>query len=189
MTDAAAPRALEQRAPARRLFFAVWPDEPARLSLAEAMKRHVDAGLGRAQRADQWHLTVEFLGDVPEARLPDVLDAGAAASAPARAFDVAFDRIEYWKRPQVLCLSASSIPGPLASLVRSLRSELARRGFVPEARPYKAHVTLARKMRQASPVELVDPLRWPAGELALVQSVTDRSGSRYESLATWPLGG
>jgi 2'-5' RNA ligase len=132
---------------------------------------------------------LEFLGDVPEVRLPDVLDAGAAASVSAVACDLVFDRVEHWKRPQVLCLSASSIPGSLASLVQSLRSELAVRGFAPEGRPYKAHVTLARKVRKAPPPELVDPLSWLVGELALVQSVTERSGSRYESLATWPLRG
>ena len=120
-----------------------------------------------------------------------MLDAGAAAASGAAAFELEFDLVEHWKRPQVLCLAASSTPGPLAALVQSLRSELLLRGFTPEARPFRPHVTLARRVVRAPPSAagqpLQRPLRWPAHAFALVQSVTDPEGARYVELACWPM--
>ncbi len=146
-------------------------------------------GSGRAQRPDQWHVTRESRGDVPESRLPVAVDAGSpAASAAATPCEIAFDRLEYWKRPQVLCLVAGSIPEPLKALVHALRSELQLRGFTPELRPFRAHVTLARRVLQAPPPGPLAPLLWPVRGVSLVQSLTDRSGSRYVELAAWPAG-
>jgi 2'-5' RNA ligase len=177
------------REPARRLFFAVWPDDAARSRLAAAVRELVPPGAGRPQRPDQWHMTLEFLGDVPESRLPAVFDAGAEAGAAAFDCELSFDRLEHWKRPEVLCLVAGSIPEPLAALVRSLQTALQLRGFSPETRPFRAHVTLARKVRQAPLPGVVGPVHWPVRRLSLVQSLADRSGSRYVEIAAWPPGG
>jgi RNA 2',3'-cyclic 3'-phosphodiesterase len=174
------------REPARRLFFALWPDDAARDRLAAAAREFVPPGAGRPQRPDQWHVTLEFLGDVPESRLPAVFDAGAAASGGASACELVLDQLEHWKRPEVLCLAAGSIPEALSALVQSLRSELQLRGFAPETRPFRAHLTLARKIRRAPPPGAVEPVWWPVRGLSLVQSVTERSGSRYLELAAWP---
>jgi hypothetical protein len=35
----------------------------------------------------------------------------------------------------------------------------------------------------------LEPLRWPMAELALVESITDRVGARYQQVAAWPLVG
>jgi RNA 2',3'-cyclic 3'-phosphodiesterase len=189
MTGAPAAPTAARREVTRRLFFALWPDETARAGLAEALRRHVPPGASRPQRPDQWHLTLQFLGDVPEARLPAVLHVGAAVSADAAACDFVLDRIEYWKRPEVLCLAAGSIPEPLAALVQLLRVELSRRGLAVENRPYKAHVTLARRVRQAPPSADVATVCWTARRFALVESVTNREGARYVELAAWDMGG
>jgi RNA 2',3'-cyclic 3'-phosphodiesterase len=176
------------REPARRLFFALLPDDTARRGLAAAVRDLVPQGTSRPQRPDQWHVTLEFLGDVPESRLPAVVDAGAAASTVAPACEIMFDRLEHWKRPQVLCLVAGSTPEPLAALVHALRSELQQRGFTPELRPFRAHVTLARRVLKAPTQGSAAPLLWPVRGVSLVQSLAERSGSRYVELAAWPPG-
>jgi len=71
--------------------------------------------------------------------------------------------------------------------VEQLRAALAYRGLPTESRPYRPHLTLARKVgRWEGPAE-VEPLLWRADSLTLVESRTDREGSRYEPLASWPL--
>jgi 2'-5' RNA ligase len=171
-----------------RLFFAAWPLPAVRQALAERVDR-LPAGLGRLQRPDQWHVTLEFLGAVPAERLAAALEAGATAAASGRPCEVLFDAIEYWRRPQVLCLTARETPGALSGLVQSLRNQLQARGFEPERREYRAHLTVARKVPRP-PGELpLDPLCWPVGGVALVESITDRAGARYEPRATWPLQG
>jgi 2'-5' RNA ligase len=172
---------------ARRLFFALWPGPDAVVAATAAVHRLVPPGTGRPQRPDQVHLTLEFLGGVPELRLAPVLEAGAAVAGSAAPFEIVLDRIEHWQRPQVLCLTASAVPEQLMALVRSLRSALSDRGFVPERRPFKAHLTLARKLRLPPPAEPVEPLCWAARDYSLVESIGGPEGSRYERLATWPM--
>jgi 2'-5' RNA ligase len=172
---------------ARRLFFALWPGPDALTMASAAVHRLVTPGTGRTQRSDQLHLTLEFLGDVPERRLVSVLDAGEAVAGSATPFEIVLDRLEHWRRPQVLCLTASVVPEPLVALVRSLRTALSARGFDPEDRPFRPHLTLARKVRLAPPAEAVEPLRWAANEYSLVESVTSREGPHYERLSIWPM--
>lgn len=170
---------------AHRLFFALWPGEPLRSALAHRVESLVPPGLGRPQRPDQLHLTLEFLGSVPSARLQAARDAAAAVQGEP--FELILDAVEYWRRPRILCLVAREIPPALAQLVHTLRAELASRGFDPERRPYRAHLTLARKVGQTPGPAAVEPLRWPATEFALVESVTERAGSIYRPLRAWPL--
>ena len=80
-------------------------------------------------------------------------------------------------------------PPALAGLVEALRGELASRGFEPERRPYRAHLTLARKVGQAPSLAPPEPFHWPGTDFALVESVTERTGSVYQPLGAWSLKG
>ena len=171
----------------RRLFFALWPDDALRAALAPRLAelQPADHDAGRPQSPSQWHVTLEFLGPVPAARVS--LAEAAAAAVRAEPFELEFDAIEHWRRPEVLCLVARDLPSPLGSLVSQLRAALAERGFEPERRAYRAHLTLARKVARAVVVPGFEPIRWPAQDFALIESVTDRAGSRYMPLGHWSL--
>ncbi len=176
------------REPGRRLFFALWPDAALLTRAVDAVTALVPRGVGRPQRADQLHLTLEFLGVVPESRLSAVREAGAKAAAAGRAGTIMLDRLEHWRRPQVLCLVASEVPESIVVLVQSLRDELEARGFRTERRDFRPHLTLARKVERGPGPAALEPLAWPVDELTLVESTTDPAGSRYSRLETWPLG-
>ena len=168
-----------------RLFFALWPDEAVRSVLARRVPPWLERVRGKAQRPDQWHVTVEFLGAVPGDRQPAV--RAAADHVEGVPFTVVFDLLDHWRRPQVYCLSASSTPPSLAILVKEMRAALCAEGFVPESREYRPHVTLARKVRAAPAGPLQEPVEWFAERFALVRSVSDSAGSRYEPLQWWNL--
>lgn len=170
-----------------RLFFALWPTAALRDALAPHIRALQPAGVGRPQRPDQWHATLEFLGPVPASRVAAAREA--AAQVRAEPCEILFDAVEYWRRPEVLCLVARVLPPALDVLVGQLRAGLAAHGFEPESRPFRAHLTLARKVHAPVAVVPFEPLRWPVSDFALVESVTDRSGSVYTPLATWPLLG
>ncbi len=176
-----------QRGPeqAHRLFFALWPDAALQAVLAERLPPLAAAVRGRPQRPDQWHLTLEFLGGVRADRVPAVEQAAAAVEG--RRFGICFDQVEYWRRSQVLCLSASTVPEPLSGLVAALRSALSARGFDPERREFRPHLTLARKVSRAPRKRPIEPLDWPASEFVLTESETGPAGSRYTVRRRWPL--
>lgn len=168
---------------ARRLFFALWPDEALRERAAKALAPLADGAGGRPQRPDQLHVTLAFLGAVAGDRVP--LALAAAADVQLRSFEVDFDRVEYWHKPRVLCLAASAPPPPLLDLVDDLQAALHARGFELERRPYRAHLTAVRKARPIVAGPLSPPLRWHGRGIALVESIRDRHGPRYRPLAHW----
>jgi 2'-5' RNA ligase len=168
-----------------RLFFASWPADDLRRSLAPRIRALQPDGVGRPQRPDQWHVTLEFLGSVPASRLAAAQEA--AGQVRERPCSIEFDAVEYWRRPEVLSLVARVLPPPLEGLVTQLRAALASRGFEPESRPFRAHLTLARKVVHPVTPVAFEPLHWPVADFSLVESITDRTGSVYTPLATWNL--
>lgn len=169
----------------RRLFFALWPDARLREQLAERVRPIVASVDGRPQRPDQWHVTLEFLGAVSATRIAAVLEAASTVRSPP--FELVLDTVEHWRRPAVLSLTAREIPSQLVVLVAALRLALEARGFEPEGRAYRPHLTLARRVVAPPEIPAPQPLNWLANEFVLVESTTGRQGSIYERLATWPL--
>lgn len=169
-----------------RLFYALWPDETLRSRLVEAI------GLLKAEAAGKWvppenlHLTLVFLGDVVKERWPDLSRFGAAAAG--QAFTVAFDRMEFWPWNGIVALGTGETPEALRNLVRRLSGRLAEAGFATESRPYRAHVTLARRGRsERTRMVLPEPILWTARSFCLVESRQARGGSLYIPRETWPL--
>lgn len=169
----------------RRLFFALWPEEPVRERLDGLRSGLVGGGIGRPVARDKLHLTLCFLGGV-DAETHACLDQ-AAAEVAVPPFTLTFDQLGYWPRPQVLWLGASETPPELSELVGQLRQVQAGCGSKPEGRPFRAHLTLARKVRRRPRLPEVEPFQWPVDRFALVASETLPSGARYEVVGQWPL--
>jgi RNA 2',3'-cyclic 3'-phosphodiesterase len=170
----------------QRLFFALWPDAAVRAELERRFGEFV-TGLrgGRLQRPDQWHVTLEFVGETADERVADI--EAAADEVRAEPFELRFDNVDHWRRSGVLLLAATQTPPELVTLVSGLRAALAARGHSPEQRPFRPHVTLARKVASGHPHAPAEPLVWPVGRYSLARSVTSPTGSRYEPVRWWNL--
>jgi 2'-5' RNA ligase len=167
----------------RRLFFALWPNESERGALLDAFGATIAAAGGRAVLPSHLHLTLEFLGAVPDAERAALETLGAALALPEEV--VVLDRLHWWARAATLVV-APGAPGPglLAAQVQ-LRETLKGRGFRVDSRPFRPHVTLARKVRSAPPLAAPAGVAWRLNELALVESLSQPQGSRYVPLARW----
>lgn len=166
----------------RRVFFALWPDDATRSALVRATKHAVRLCGGRPIAKDRLHITVAFLGGVSEEQLASVR---AAAPVAVGAFELTLDLLGVWPQSRVLWLAGRHVPDELNALEHELWKRLARRGFAPEERIYRPHVTLARRARPVE--EAVDPVSWRVTELALVESLPDGRNVHYEVLERWPL--
>ena len=181
-----------------RLFVAVVPPDQVLAELAAAVTplRAARPQLRWTGPAD-WHLTLAFLGEVPEAVLPELSKRleRAARRHPAQRLAVrgggAFPRAA---RATVLWTGVDADAGPLAALAASVAAGARRAGAPPpdEGRRYRPHITIARCREPASVGDLTAVLAefvstsWVATEIRLIRSNL-RSEPRYAELGRWPL--
>lgn len=170
----------------RRLFFALWPTQTEQIAIERQMKSAVAASGGRAIPARNLHVTLVFLGEMSSSRF-DAVNACAAETAAEGPLEVIFDRVETWSRSRVLCLASSEVPDALAQLVARLRFNLLREGFEIRHEEFRAHVTLARDVKERTARVLEPPFCWQFEQFVLVESQRGQAGSEYTAVARWPM--
>jgi 2'-5' RNA ligase len=173
--------------PTRRLFFALWPDAPARAALVRLAHEIAHHGHGKAPREDNLHVTIAFLGPVADERLGALERIGRAAAADIAPFGLSLERVG-GTGFGIAWLSPDGVPPSLAALHAALTAGLAREGFPIERRMFRPHLTLARHCARAAHHGAVQPVRWTVERLALVESMLALGGSRYRNVLEWPLG-
>ena len=169
-----------------RLFFALWPNEAARTTLAAWQPKLRELCGGTAMRADTLHSTLVFLGEVKANRLEALLLA--AQEVTCATFEIEFDVARYWGHNHIAYAAPQQVPGTLAELVRELEQHLRKHRFHFEPREFKPHVTLLRHAQWSdTPLPQMRAVRWPVRKFVLVQSLNDERGPRYEVLARFGL--
>jgi RNA 2',3'-cyclic 3'-phosphodiesterase len=182
---------------ATRLFFALWPSEAERQALLAACGAALVEACGRPVPPANLHVTLAFLGAVPAVRRAGVASAASlavsgavpASGSPTVSVEITFERVERWARAQVLCAVPGVPPTGVERLACALREALAQEGFTLEARPFRPHVTLARKVMRSFTTRALPEVRWRAEELVLVESDTRPEGSSYSIVGRWRLDG
>ena len=187
-----------------RCFVAVDVPAEVRARVAELAARLRQA----APRADvRWssvetlHVTLKFLGEVPDARVPDVaraltgvvgghaplaLEAGGAGGFPSAT------------HPRVVYMGIRGDVAELARLAGAIDGALAGLGFPGERRVFRGHLTVGRVRSPRGAQGLADALRsaagatagaWTAEEVVLYRSRLHPTGAVHEVVARFPLAG
>jgi 2'-5' RNA ligase len=175
------------RAKRRRLFLALWPTPEFRAQVVAGLAGWLCDHASHAQRPEQWHTTVVFIGHVDEAVVETVEEL--AASVSCAPFVLTLDRLDHWRKPGIACLTASVTPPSLQQLVAELEAALDAANVGYDRRPYRPHLTLARKIARLDRTGPIEPLPWLVDDFALVESISSPAGSRYEPLACYPCRG
>jgi 2'-5' RNA ligase len=182
-----------------RLFVAAYPPERACAHLAAtvaalAVGRAAAAGVNaRLAAPANWHVTLAFLGDVPDERAQDAGTALAAAVAGWRG-----GRPELWLggggrfgrgRFTIMWVGLGGEVDALTRLGTTIRRELRRSRLPYDRKPLRPHLTLARP---GDRVDVADDLaalrryegpRWELSELRLVRSHLGPNPT-YDALTT-----
>jgi 2'-5' RNA ligase len=166
-----------------RWFFALWPDPGVQAALAAQARDLVPAG-ARAIHPDELHLTLAFLGPLA----PEVLRCveKAAERVESAPFELLIGRIGLFDRARVLWCAPDFPPQPLIGLVSGLRGQLEVCDLTLDPRPYRPHVTLARRVAAAASVKWPTAVRWPVREFVLAAGYGG-AGPRYRIRRRWPL--
>jgi 2'-5' RNA ligase len=179
-----------------RLFAALELPDPIRDALRDWRESAVGSDdAWRPVATDALHVTLCFLGDQP---VRDI-DAIARVCAelrfdPAPLLTLAAPRALPHRRPRVLAVALDAPDGALAAIQRQLARKLAAGGWYElEARPYLAHVTVARAAGRGSRPQVgslpdVPTLSFAGTNVSLLRSRLGGGGARYERLTTVTLG-
>ncbi len=169
-----------------RTFIAAWPTAAVREALS-AIERSDDVPV-KWVAAEQWHVTLAFMGQVDDAGCElatlALRDAAARLGTPALAE----------LGPATADLGRSILMVPVAGLERvaaEVRIALATRGLWLDDRPFVGHLTLARSRRRQLPRHLIGlsvSARWMVDDLSVVASHNGPDGVAYEQVATVTLG-
>ena len=181
-----------------RLFVGLTPSAVALDDLDAACAR-LRAGRGdlRWTGRERWHVTLAFLGEVSEDRLPGLLPRLERAARRHPAFGLNLAGAGAFPSParaNVLWAGLSGDRKALGELAMSVGAGARRAGAPPpdEGRRYRPHVTLARCRMPADVRAIVAELSgyqgpaWTAGEICLIRS-TLGGQAKYEALGSWKL--
>jgi 2'-5' RNA ligase len=172
-----------------RLFFALQPAPAQSAALVAAVAPLVNELGGQTVPASNLHATLCFIGTVPEencARLREV-----AAQLRGRAATLCFDALEFWEKPQILCATAIE-SASARDLSVAIGAAVVAAGFTPDIKPFRAHLTLARKIKRRVAKEhdwprALERVEVRCDEFVLMESRRVERRSIYSVVDSWPL--
>ena len=164
----------------KRLFFALWPDNRQRDQLRDVINSVAKTVEGKAVDRRLWHVTLAYLGEFEERRIPEL--QSLVAGIRMEPFRLGFDRLEFWARPRTACLVAATVPVELESLVVSLNRVIADVGVIPEDRSFRPHITVSRGARSFTTERLTQRMTTEWSGFELMESVSGPGGVNYVPL-------
>jgi 2'-5' RNA ligase len=186
-----------------RLFIALELPEPVPAALAATQQQLRRSGDHPVKwvAPESVHLTLQFLGEVEEERVPALLAALEQVQRTTYSSTMptlhltgagAFPNV---KRPQTIWVGVGGDTAPLAQVQQAVVRELEPLGFAAEDRPFRAHLTIGRVQRNANSRQrsalgnaiaaLPKPraASWPMGVPILFQSTLTPNGAIYKRIS------
>lgn len=185
-----------------RCFVAVEVSDQIKAQLACIQSRYRD--LDRAVRwvdPAQIHLTLKFLGEVPETDLPAVSESLNGVARRFAPFEFTVRGTGCFPprgAARVVWVGVEESSGALGQLREACESAFAGLGFAREGREFRPHLTLGRIREVRRSAEIHAAVRAEAAfcagteradSIVLFQSILSAAGARYQPLRRALLGG
>jgi 2'-5' RNA ligase len=163
---------------------------------ADLQSRLKSGGLKlRWVRLQGMHLTLKFLGDIPESQIDDLNSAMQRSGRGFGVINLAVQGLGVFpgiRRPRVLWIGIGGETERLGRLHGRLDAALEQMGIAREKRPFRAHLTLARAKGVANTRLVLDGMQrhgqyaarpFQARQLVLYQSDLTPRGAVYTARA------
>ncbi|MBF7053613.1 RNA 2',3'-cyclic phosphodiesterase [Halomonas sp. KAO] len=168
-----------------RLFLALEPPDDLRERLATLADLAQARCGGRRVPDASLHLTLAFLGEVDEARLPALVEWVSGQAPTGGVWRL--DRWGSFRRPGIVWVGGRTPDPALDALQASLWDDLEPLDLSGRPTHFVPHITLLRRAERMAiePLEAQAPvaLDWRWQRLTLLRSYTEQDGARYEALA------
>jgi 2'-5' RNA ligase len=179
-----------------RLFVALEIPASVRGNLADLIREfRALASQPKWVRAENLHITLKFIGEVPPHKL-DAIRAALSAVRSAQPVELRFQGLGFFpneRRPRVFWAGMDA-PGNLAPLAADVDRAITALGFPQETREFTPHLTLAR----FDPPGISEPLRVAVErnkarefgmlrtrEFHLIESKLKSTGAEYTTLQSF----
>ncbi|MGB4564854.1 MAG: RNA 2',3'-cyclic phosphodiesterase [Dethiobacteria bacterium] len=178
-----------------RLFIAVnlSPQQQKEVDLLQQRLKKDLQGIKGVPR-ENLHLTLKFIGEVPEEKLDAIVQGMQESLAGGKPFPLQLGGMGVFpsvERARVLWLGVNQGAASLAECARRLEKALACRGVSMEQRPYRPHLTLGRMRRPPAAEEIAGVLERERDfrtaetmveSIVLYQSLLFKTGAVYRCL-------
>lgn len=187
-----------------RAFIAVKIDERIR-EMAASLQRTLNRGDSRVKwvETNNLHLTLKFLGDIPEDNLPlyyQALERGASDFSPFKVTFQGLGAFPNLKRPRVLWMGVREGKEKLSALSKSISSSLVQASLLEEkelkSNRFSPHLTLGRVRSQKNLEDIMEILKdkqnilvgtMEINQIHLIKSTLTPKGPHYEALKNFSL--
>lgn len=179
------------------------------IELPEEIKRQIEqlqAPLKKTDAFVSWvkpkniHVTLKFLGEVPEDKIGQVFSATQKALEGTRKFTMslkgagAFPNL---RRPRVIWIGTGSGEEELSHLAQRIEEEMEKIGFPKEKRKFSAHFTIGRVKSPKNIEKLMEKVqssdfqteKIEVNEVVVMKSQLHPAGAIYTPLKKVPLSG
>lgn len=184
-----------------RAFIAIELPDPVKEGLSSLMDRLRPAEHPYVKWAgtEGIHLTLKFLGNTAQEKVPRIIEAIAEAAQGFSPFEVQIGGLGVFpnlQRPRVIWVAVTGEVERLITLQRGIDQALLPLGFSLEKRSFTPHLTLGRLRERASPgerrsigelvaaTECGEGIHFDVGAVSLMRSTLTPSGAIYSRLAS-----
>lgn len=184
-----------------RAFISIDLPEHVRMSLSAVQTRLKPSVKASWTKIENLHLTLQFLGRVPESQIAKISASLAGVAGRHAPFEVAVAGAGAFpdeRRPRVLWLGCDDAGGRLKALANEVRQAMTALGFRADEHGFTAHLTLGRvkiARPDAALTRALDSIKKDAfgtlrvEALHLYQSQLHPDGSVYTKLSSHTLRG
>ncbi len=131
-----------------RLFIAIELPEGIKAELAQVQQRLKDAGVDASwTRPEGMHVTLKFLGEIPEAKVPALREGIRSVAQGTGSFALGVEGAGAFPEPKnarVVWIGLSGDVERLRGLQEAIEDAMTRCGLKREARAFTPHLTLGR---------------------------------------------
>ena len=147
-------------------------------------------------RPEQVHLTLKFLGEVPDKMLTQVCDVIRRTAADCPGFDLPVKGLGVFGRPARVVWASCDVPPELVKLQTQLETEFEKIGWEKENRPFAGHLTICRVKNFVAGRVLSEAVQTYTEEffgsisvdqVVLYESRLSSAGPEYNAVCTAPL--
>ncbi len=179
-----------------RTFIAIEIPEAVKKEMAEVQRRLRGSGVDASwSRPEGIHLTLKFLGEVPEAKVADITNALNNAVSGSGGFRLEIEGVGTFpnaRNARVVWIGVTGETEKLARLQAAVEESMTKLGMEREDRPFTPHLTLGRikyiraKESWLNALDAEKDIKLPGFDVntvSLMKSELKRTGAVYTEIA------